>query len=95
MTAPAPAKAPPGGQKQAPRPRSFLVGTQNVIEGNDYDTTYTATAAQAGTPWALQATGWLTWFALACHGNWPHSWHSNGRWPVYHFLEYRIGRRQQ
>jgi hypothetical protein len=41
------------------KPRSFLVGTQAVLEGNDHDVTYTATNAQAGTPWALQATGWL------------------------------------
>lgn len=46
-------------QKQQVRPRSFLVGTQDVWEGGDYDQTYTATNAQGGIPWALQATGWL------------------------------------
>jgi len=29
------------------------------MEGGDYDQTFTVTAAQSGTPWALQATGWL------------------------------------
>lgn len=52
-------QAPPA-KKAAPRPRSFLVGTQAVIEGGDYDNTFTITAnAQTMTPWALQATGWL------------------------------------
>jgi hypothetical protein len=46
------------GQQQV-RPRSFLVGTQEVIEGNDYDQTYTNTAAVNGVPWAFTATGWL------------------------------------
>lgn len=46
--------------KSAPRPRSFLVGTAAVIEGGDYDQSYTiTTAGQNATPWALQATGWL------------------------------------
>jgi hypothetical protein len=56
-TAPPAAK---GGQpKQAPvRPRSFLVGTQAVIEGADYDQTVT-TAGTAFLNWALTATGWL------------------------------------
>jgi hypothetical protein len=52
----------------AQRPRSFLVGTQAVIEGNDYDTTYVMTNAQAGAPWALQATGWLRGLYLLCEG---------------------------
>lgn len=46
-------------QQQQVRPRSFLVGTQRVIEGGDYDQTYTVTNAQNANPWALQATGWL------------------------------------
>jgi len=57
MTAPAPAKG--GAKQQNVKPRSFLVGTQDVMEGGDYDQTFNVTAAQSGTPWALQATGWL------------------------------------
>lgn len=60
---PAPAKGGPPA-----RLRSFLVGTQAVIEGNDHDVTYTATNAQAGTSWALQATGWLRGLYLLCTG---------------------------
>lgn len=45
--------------KQAPvRPRSFLVGTQEVVEGQDYDQTV-ATYGGAFLNWALTATGWL------------------------------------
>jgi len=44
---------------QAPvQPRSFLVGTQEVIEGQDYDQTV-ASYATNFTPWAFTATGWL------------------------------------
>jgi hypothetical protein len=46
------------GQAQV-RPRSFLVGTQTVLEGGDYDQTSTALTGQAFQPWSLQATGWL------------------------------------
>jgi hypothetical protein len=60
-----PAKAP---QQQKTRPRSFLVGTQEVWEGGDYDQTYTATNAQGGIPWALQATGWLRGLYLLVQG---------------------------
>lgn len=59
MTAPtkaAPAKAAP--KQQAPQPRSFLVGTQEVIEGQDYDQTV-STAGANFIPWSLTATGWL------------------------------------
>lgn len=50
----------PQPTKAAPRPRSFLVGTQAVIEGGDYDQQYTiSTNTQNATPWPLQATGWL------------------------------------
>lgn len=58
----------PGGGGQAPaktagRARSFLVGTQNVYEGGDYDQTISSgTGAFAATPlppWQLQSTGWL------------------------------------
>lgn len=48
-----------GGQQQA-RPRSFLVGTQSVLEGGDYDQTLTnALTGGSFMPWSLQATGWL------------------------------------
>jgi len=61
--------APPQtAQKNAPKPRSFLVGTQDVIEGGDYDQTVTATAAGSFVPWTLQATGWLRALALLCQG---------------------------
>src|SRR5215831_11543732 len=58
------ASAPPRGrQAQRPRgsgrPRSFLIGTQDVLEGSDYDQTFTNTAGGALQPWTLQATGWL------------------------------------
>src|SRR5260370_26550065 len=56
--APAPAPAKPGGQQQAPRPRSFLVGTQEVTEGQDYDQTV-STYGGSFPNWALTATGWL------------------------------------
>src|SRR5690348_12191760 len=61
-------KPKPGGQQPQARPRSFLVGTQAVIEGNDHDQTYTVTNAQAGVPWALQATGWLRGLYLLVTG---------------------------
>jgi hypothetical protein len=45
------------------RKRSFLVGTQNVMEGGDYDQTISsgsgAFAATPLPPWQLQSTGWL------------------------------------
>lgn len=41
------------------RPRSFLIGTQDVLEGGDYDQTFTNTAGGSLQPWTLQATGWL------------------------------------
>src|SRR6516165_327987 len=55
------------GRGQAPantRKRSFLVGTQEVWEGGDYDQTFTNTAGGALQPWTLQGTGWLSrlWF---------------------------------
>src|SRR6185437_13494423 len=63
-------KTPPaGGQNAQPvRPRSFLVGTQPVIEGGDYDKTYTTTNAQNAAPWTLQATGWLRGLYLLITG---------------------------
>src|SRR3984893_8200127 len=55
----APAAPAKGNAKQPPvRPRSFLVGTQAVIEGADYDQTVT-TYGTAFLNWALTATGWL------------------------------------
>src|SRR5882672_8755364 len=60
--------APTKTQQQKTRPRSFLVGTQDVWEGGDYDQTYTMTNAQGGIPWALQATGWLRGLYLLCQG---------------------------
>jgi len=51
-----------GGQRAAagaPRPRSFLIGTQDVLEGGDYDQTFSNTAGGSFQPWTLQATGWL------------------------------------
>jgi hypothetical protein len=54
-----------GGRPAAPaRKRSFLVGTQEVWEGGDYDQTFTNTAGGALQPWTLQGTGWLArlWF---------------------------------
>lgn len=60
MTQPATKNAPPKGKtgQQAPQPRSFLVGTQEVIEGQDYDQTVTA-YGQSFPVWAFTATGWL------------------------------------
>lgn len=51
-------------QASAGRKRSFLVGTQDVLEGADYDQTITNTAGAAFQPWTLQGTGWLArlWF---------------------------------
>ena len=57
-----------GQQKQQAKPRSFLVGTQDVVEGGDYDQTITATNAGAFLPWTLQATGWLRALALLVQG---------------------------
>jgi hypothetical protein len=57
------------GQTQQARPRSFLVGTQNVIEGGDYEATQTIDTSQHTlTPWTLQSTGWLRGLWLLCKG---------------------------
>lgn len=55
-----------GGQKGGGRKRSFLVGTQDVLEGGDYDQTFTNTSGGALQPWTLQGTGWLSrlWFYI-------------------------------
>lgn len=52
-------RKPPAGGGGGGRPRSFLVGTQDVLEGGDYDQTFTNTAGGSLQPWTLQATGWL------------------------------------
>lgn len=60
MPAQAPARR--GGRQAAQgggRPRSFLIGTQDVVEGGDYDQTFVNTAGGSFQPWTLQATGWL------------------------------------
>jgi hypothetical protein len=73
-TATAPKRAP--GGNSGGRPRSFLVGTQDVVEGGDYNQSMTSASAGipggALTPWQLQATGWLArlWFVV--------SWTSTG-----------------
>lgn len=64
-------KAAPAGHAasaQPVRPRSFLVGTQPVIEGGDYDNTYLTANAQNAAPWNLQATGWLRGLYLLVTG---------------------------
>jgi hypothetical protein len=48
-----------GAPAQSGRPRSFLIGTQDVVEGGDYDQTFVNTAGGSLQPWTLQATGWL------------------------------------
>jgi hypothetical protein len=71
MTAPAKAGAPakgPAKNQQPVRPRSFLTGTQPVLEGGDYDNTYVMTNVQNAAPWNLQATGWLRGLHLLCTG---------------------------
>src|SRR5882724_7543309 len=57
-TATAPAKPGAKGAQAPVRKRSFLVGTQEVIEGADYDQTVN-TYGGAFMNWALTATGWL------------------------------------
>lgn len=66
MSHPAPPAAPAG--KQQVKPRSFLVGTQRVVESGDYDQTYLTANAQNATPWQLQATGWLRGLFLLITG---------------------------
>lgn len=57
-TATAPAKPGAKAQQQPVRKRSFLVGTQEVIEGADYDQTVSVYGG-AFPNWPLTATGWL------------------------------------
>jgi hypothetical protein len=51
-----------GGASQ--RKRSFLVGTQDVLEDGDYTQSFTTVAGGNLQPWTLQGTGWLArlWF---------------------------------
>ena len=59
-----------GASASPARPRSFLVGTQDVLEGGDYDQTVSSGTgpfpATSMPPWTLQATGWLArlWFLV-------------------------------
>lgn len=65
-------QAPPGmgGRQQTQvKPRSFLTGTQAVVEGGDYDNMYLLTNGPGAAPWALQATGWLRGLWLLCEGS--------------------------
>lgn len=50
----------PAKQGGSSRKRSFLVGTQDVLEGGDYNQTLTNTSGGSLTPWTLQGTGWLS-----------------------------------
>lgn len=60
-TATASAKGKGAAPAAATRPRSFLVGTQTVYEGADYDVTLSNQLTGASfQPWSLQATGWLS-----------------------------------
>lgn len=64
-----PTKAGKPNQPQV-RPRSFLVGTQEVIEGGDYDQQQVIDTSQHNLPpWTLQATGWLRGLWLLCSGS--------------------------
>lgn len=58
----------PGARPAAPPRRSFLVGTQAVVEGGDYDQTLATANAVTAPPWALQATGWLRGLYLLVEG---------------------------
>lgn len=86
---PAPAKQ----QAAAPRPRSFMVGTQSVIEGGDYDQTQTVDAtSHSMQSWSLQATGWLKglWFLVtgtAANTSATVAFNANGPWNVFANVE--------
>jgi hypothetical protein len=66
MTQPAKQGAKPGGKQAPVASRSFLVGTQEVTEGQDYDQTVAAYSTSFQ-PWSLTATGWLEgiWLDIA------------------------------
>src|SRR5882757_3685993 len=57
MTGPRMAAKPASGKQAQVKPRSFLVGTQAVWEGNDYDQTYTATGWLRGLWLEVTLTG--------------------------------------
>lgn len=62
-----PPKAKSGQQQPQVRARSFLVGTQEVVEGGDYDVTQVIdTNPHALPPWQFQSTGWLRGVWLLC-----------------------------
>lgn len=65
-------KTAPGNKNggQAPvQKRSFLVGTQEVTEGGDYEATQVIDASTHNLPpWQLQSTGWLRGLWLLCKG---------------------------
>lgn len=83
--------APKGGQaKQPAAPRSFLVGTQNVIEGGDYDVTQVIDTSQhALPPWTLQSTGWLRglWLLCKCTGVTVGTATADGPWSIFASIE--------
>lgn len=94
MVAGAPPAAQPGQKGQPPvRPRSFLVGTQAVTEGLDYDVTVNQfTSVQSLQPWTLQATGWLKGIWLLCTGTGGNTaavtaFSANGPWNVFANIE--------
>lgn len=70
MTTPTPTRgrgaAPRKGAPSAGRKRSFLVGTQNVLEDGDYSQSFTTLTGGSLQPWTLQGTGWLSrlWFSF-------------------------------
>src|SRR5580658_8151468 len=76
------------GAQQQQRPRSFYVGTQNVLEGGDYDQTLTNQLTGGSfTPWSLQATGWLAELIFyvtytGTHGSAP-TFAADGPWNVF------------
>jgi hypothetical protein len=68
---PPPAQGAQGGKngQQQVRPRSFLVGTQDVIEGGDYEQSQKLdSAGHTLMPWQLQGTGWLRGLFLEITG---------------------------
>jgi hypothetical protein len=78
--------APSKGGGGGGRPRSFLVGTQDVLEGGDYDQTVSSGSAgfasTALPPWTLQATGWLArlWFYFTFTSTGGTSLTADGPW---------------
>lgn len=80
----------PAAKQQQVRPRSFLVGTQNVIEGNDYDVTQVIDTSQHSlTPWTLQSTGWLRgiWLLVTATGITAGTATADAPWSVFASIE--------